>query len=170
MSASIKPEAKRQSGKRPKKRHFTCNKYTYTKTSVTSSPVQNLNQSASGRKIHLDEREKPTNDDFNGYSIFDTNLLFQNLEKYLSCKTCGGNISMKEEVVCGLSTIISAECQNCKLLFSCRNSKMLGKKKKYPRNQQEIYVCIPGQWNGIFCYAIVLRCHGTSSTSFCKIL
>lgn len=129
MSASIKPEAKRQSGKRLKKRHFTCYKYTYTKTSVTSSPVQNLNQSASGRKIHLDEREKPTNDDFNGYSIFDTNLLFQNLEKYLSCKTCGGNISMKEEVVCGLLTIISAECQNCKLLFSCRNSKMLGKKK-----------------------------------------
>lgn len=132
MSASNKSQAKRKSGKRPQKRYFTGNKYTSTKSSFTSFPVQNLNLSASGRKIHLDDEEKPESEDFKGYTIIDINLLFQNLEKYLCCKTCGGNLSMREEIVCGLSTVISAECEKCKLLFSCRNSKMLGKKKNIP--------------------------------------
>lgn len=71
-----------ESGKRPTKCHFKCNKYTFAKACSTSSPAQNLNQSASGRKIHLDDEVKPTNDGFKRYRTANINLLFEEAKKY----------------------------------------------------------------------------------------
>lgn len=64
-----------------KKHQFHGNSYSSVQAYFTSSPVQNLNESASGRKILLDNNEvKENNNDFKGYSIVDLNLLFQNIE------------------------------------------------------------------------------------------
>lgn len=125
-SECLKP--KRASGTRNRKRKFTGNMHTRKISNVNNV----LNESASGKKIGMnqDTKENRNESEFSGYRIFDIALLFSHLENFLSCKTCGENISLKEEVVCGLLSKISVNCDNCAELCSFRNSKMTGPSNK----------------------------------------
>lgn len=123
-------KVKRASGQRNKKRKFTGNKFTRSKNDGNESC---LNESASGKKIDLNCESFDNQDcDFEGYTFMDVKLLFSNFEKHLSCKQCGNDVTLKQEVICGLSCKISIECKKCLELCSFRNSKMLGSKKNIP--------------------------------------
>lgn len=128
MDRNVK--VKRASGQRSKKRKFSGNKFTRIKKSVGE---RCLNESASGKKIDLEcQNYENQDEDFKGYAFVDVSLLFSNFEKYLSCKRCGSNVTLKQDVVCGLSCKFSIECKKCIQMFTFRNSKMLGSKKNIP--------------------------------------
>ncbi|GFU34567.1 uncharacterized protein TNCV_1992981 [Trichonephila clavipes] len=57
-------------------------------------------------------------------------------------------IKLSEKYVRGLSSIFSIECKNYKALCSFRNSKMLGKRKKYSRNKQTFCIRNEDNWTG----------------------
>lgn len=96
---------RRASDKRSKKRKFHGNKFTNKNDAASSST---LNVSASERKLGVvkEHCETDDDDDFKGYRIFDIKLMFSSLEKYLCCKTCGGNVVLNEETVLRLSSKI----------------------------------------------------------------
>ncbi|GFW85882.1 uncharacterized protein TNCV_1623261 [Trichonephila clavipes] len=122
--------AKRPSGKRPKKRKFTGN--IHTRCKAVHSVDESLNNSASGKKIRLQDVHSSFNehdDCFDGYRVFDKTIMFTNIQNFASCKKCGGDIKLSEKRVRGLSSVFSIECKNCKDLCSFRNSKILGKGK-----------------------------------------
>ncbi|GFR05633.1 hypothetical protein TNCT_467181 [Trichonephila clavata] len=92
--------AKRSSGKRPKKRKFTGNMYTRGK--AVHSVHESLNNSASGKKIQLQDVDSSfieNNDGFDGYRVFDKNIMFTNIQNFASCKKCGGDITLTEQCV-----------------------------------------------------------------------
>ncbi|GFU78747.1 uncharacterized protein TNCV_1389901 [Trichonephila clavipes] len=69
--------AKRPSGKRPKKRKFTGNMHTRCK--AVHSVDESLNNSASGKKIRLQDFDSSFiehDDCFDGYRVFDNNIMF----------------------------------------------------------------------------------------------
>ncbi|GFR28682.1 hypothetical protein TNCT_521931 [Trichonephila clavata] len=83
--------AKTSSGKRPNKRKFTGNMYTKGKT--VHSMHESLNNSASGKKIPLQDVDSSfieNNVGFDGYRVFDKNIMFTNIQNFASCKKCGG--------------------------------------------------------------------------------
>ncbi|GFW45676.1 uncharacterized protein TNCV_3246131 [Trichonephila clavipes] len=133
--------SKRPSGKRPKKRKFTGNMHTRCK--AVHSVDESLNNSASGKKIHLQDFDSSFidhDDGFDGYRVFDKTIIFTNIQNFASCKKCGGDIKLSEKCVRGLSSVFSIECKNCKDLCSFRNSKMLGKRKNIPEiNRRFVY-------------------------------
>ncbi|GFR15395.1 hypothetical protein TNCT_295181 [Trichonephila clavata] len=90
--------AKRSSGKRLKKRKFTGNMYTRGK--AVYSVHESLNNSASGKKIQLQDVDSSfieNNDGFDGYRVFDKNIMFTNIQNFASCKKCGGDITPTEQ-------------------------------------------------------------------------
>ncbi|GFQ98859.1 hypothetical protein TNCT_377911 [Trichonephila clavata] len=92
--------AKRSSGNRPKKRKFTGNMYTRDK--AVHSVHESLNNSASGKKIQLQDVDSSfieNNDGFDGYRVFDKNIMFTNIQNFASCKKCGGDITLTEQCV-----------------------------------------------------------------------
>ncbi|GFY17778.1 hypothetical protein TNCV_1075131 [Trichonephila clavipes] len=158
--------AKRPSGKRPKKRKFTGNMHTRCK--AVHSVDESLNNSASGKKIRLQDVDSSFiehDDCFDGYRVFDKTIMFTNIQNFASCKKCGGDIKLSEKCVRGLSSVFSIECKNCKDLCSFRNSKMLGKRKKYSRNKQTFCIRNEDNWTGSCSNDNFLWCHGLSSSS-----
>ncbi|GFW69044.1 uncharacterized protein TNCV_2919421 [Trichonephila clavipes] len=78
-------------------------------------------------------------DGFDGYRVFDKTIIFTNIQNF-ACKKCGGDIKLSEKCVRGLSSVFLIECKNCKDLCSCRNSKMLNKRKNIPEiNRRFVY-------------------------------
>lgn len=67
-------------------------------------------------------------------SLVDIELLissyFRIWKFFLCCKTYGEKISLKEQIVCGLSSKFSKNCKNCAELCSFGNFKMIGPSKK----------------------------------------
>ncbi|GFU34496.1 uncharacterized protein TNCV_1992381 [Trichonephila clavipes] len=134
--------AKRPSGKLPKKRKFTGNMHTRCK--AVHSVDEYLNNSASGKKIRLQDVHSSFiehDDCFDGYRVFDKTIMFTNIQKFTSCKKCGGDIKLSENCVRGLSSVFSIECKNCKDLCSLRNSKMLVAEKSYNNNINKLQLC-----------------------------
>ncbi|GFT11675.1 hypothetical protein TNCV_264651 [Trichonephila clavipes] len=85
--------AKRPSGKRPKKRKFTGNMHTRCK--AVHSVDESLNNSASGKKIRLQDVDSSFiehDDCFDGYRVFDKTIMFTNIQNFASCKKSGGDI------------------------------------------------------------------------------
>ncbi|GFY08505.1 hypothetical protein TNCV_809381 [Trichonephila clavipes] len=79
--------AKRPSGKRPKKRKFTGNMHTRCK--AVHSVDESLNNSASGKKIRLQDVDSSFiehDDCFDGYRVFDKTIMFTNIQNFASCK------------------------------------------------------------------------------------
>ncbi|GFQ81102.1 hypothetical protein TNCT_578271 [Trichonephila clavata] len=92
--------AKRSSGKRPNKRKFTGSMYTRGK--AVHNVHESLNNSASGKKIQLQDVDSSfieNNDGFDGYRFFDKNIMFTNIQNFASCKKCGGDITLTEQCV-----------------------------------------------------------------------
>ncbi|GFX42112.1 hypothetical protein TNCV_2135271 [Trichonephila clavipes] len=92
--------AKRPSGKRPKKRKFTGNMHTRCK--AVHSVDESLNNSASGKKIRLQDVHSSFiehDDCFDGYRVFDKTIMFTNIQNFASCKKCGGDIKLSENCV-----------------------------------------------------------------------
>ncbi|GFV53443.1 uncharacterized protein TNCV_2205791 [Trichonephila clavipes] len=92
--------AKRPSGKRPKKRKFTGNMHTRCK--AVHSVDESLNNSASGKKIRLQDVDSSFiehDDCFDGYRVFDKTLMFTNIQNFASCKKCGFDIKLSEKCV-----------------------------------------------------------------------
>ncbi|GFX06009.1 uncharacterized protein TNCV_760451 [Trichonephila clavipes] len=92
--------AKRPSGKRPKKRKFTGNMHTRCK--AVHSVDESLNNSASGKKIWLQDVDSSFiehDDCFDGYRVFDKTIMFTNIQNFASCKKCGGDIQLSEKCV-----------------------------------------------------------------------
>ncbi|GFR31417.1 hypothetical protein TNCT_345941 [Trichonephila clavata] len=80
--------AKRSSGNRPKKRKFTGNMYTRGK--AVHSVHESLNNSASGKKIQLQDVDSyfiENNDGFDGYRVFDKILCLQTFKTLLLAKS-----------------------------------------------------------------------------------
>ncbi|GFW80410.1 uncharacterized protein TNCV_2945421 [Trichonephila clavipes] len=129
--------AKRPSGKRPKKRKFTGNMHTRCK--AAHSVDESLNNSASGKKIRLQDVDSSFiehDDCFDGYI---TTTFFARSKVLNVCKH-DSFIKLSEKCVRGLSSVFSIECKNCKDLCSFRNSKMLGKRKNIPEiNRRFVY-------------------------------
>ncbi|GBM80681.1 hypothetical protein AVEN_137208-1 [Araneus ventricosus] len=139
---------KRKSGQRPKKRRFNGNQHCKSGNvsqesshvspkgiSSTSEPVQT---SASRRKLDLKSSSVPFTSTFEGNIIFDKALLFSFLEDNLCCKVCTGRVSISDKRVAGLSSLMSIECNACKIQVSTRNSKLLGPKKNIPEINRRI--------------------------------
>ncbi|GFU54175.1 hypothetical protein TNCV_3618321 [Trichonephila clavipes] len=92
--------AKRPSGKRPKKRKFTGNMHTRCK--AVHSVDESLNNSASGKKIRLQDVHSSFiehDDCFDGYRVFDKTIMFTNIQNFASCKKCGGYIKLSQKNV-----------------------------------------------------------------------
>lgn len=117
----------RGSGTRPKKRKFSTNRYTHVKTDV--------NISASSKKLKMDvlppvEENTSRTPNFDGYRLFDVNLLITFMQQNLSCKSCGDNIVVTESSLFGLSSKFEVTCQcSAKSFRSCT---MLGRRKNIP--------------------------------------
>lgn len=139
MNSEESSNPKRASGQRNKKRKFTGNMYTKQACASSSADV---NKSASERKlgVNTDEVDVDNNNTFQGYRIIDINLLFSSLENSLCCKVCGSDVTFTEQVMCGLSSKILINCENCAELCSFRNSTMIGPKKNIPEiNRRYLY-------------------------------
>ncbi|GFS81909.1 hypothetical protein TNCV_4179061 [Trichonephila clavipes] len=91
--------AKRPSGKRPKKRKFTGNMHTRCK--AVHSVDESLNNSASGKKIRLQDVHSSFiehDDCFDGYRVFDKTIMFTNIQNCFLQK-CGGDIKLFQKIV-----------------------------------------------------------------------
>ncbi|GFR26645.1 hypothetical protein TNCT_85351 [Trichonephila clavata] len=80
--------AKRSSSNCPKKRKFTGNMYTRNK--AVHSVHESLNNSASGKKIQLQDVDSSfieNNDGFDGYRVFDKNIMLQTFKTLLLAKS-----------------------------------------------------------------------------------
>ncbi|GFX61681.1 hypothetical protein TNCV_2591241 [Trichonephila clavipes] len=80
MMNSTESAKKRPSGKRPKKRKFTGNMHTRCK--AVHSVDESLNNSASGKKIQLQDVDSSFiehDDGFDGYKVFDKTIIFTNI-------------------------------------------------------------------------------------------
>ncbi|GFX97824.1 hypothetical protein TNCV_4904751 [Trichonephila clavipes] len=73
--------------RRPKKRKFTGNMHTRCK--AVHSVDESLNNSASGKKIRLQDVHSSFiehDDCFDGYRVFDKTIMFTNIQNFASCK------------------------------------------------------------------------------------
>ncbi|GFS93829.1 hypothetical protein TNCV_5053031 [Trichonephila clavipes] len=108
----------------------------HTRCKTVHSVDESLNNSASGKKIQLQDVDSSFiehDDGFDGYRVFDKTIIFTNIQNFASCKKCGGDMKLSEKCVRGLSSVFSIECKNCKDLCSFRNPKMLGKEKIFQK-------------------------------------
>ena len=135
FESEIKP--RRASGKRPKKRKFTGNMHTNIKNKMED---ESEGKSASIRKFGENLHVNNESNDFQGYRIFDMKHMFSILENFLCCKTCGGEITVREKVENDLQSNISLFCENCAELISFASSKKIGPSNKISEiNYRYIY-------------------------------
>ncbi|GFW84165.1 hypothetical protein TNCV_4878281 [Trichonephila clavipes] len=112
---STESAKRRPSGKRHKKRKFTGNMHTRCK--AVHSVDESLNNSASGKKIRLQDVDSSFiehNDCFDGYRVFDKTIMFTNIQNFASCKKCGGDIKFSENCVRGLSSVFRLNARTVK--------------------------------------------------------
>ncbi|GFV27081.1 uncharacterized protein TNCV_4853181 [Trichonephila clavipes] len=86
--------------RRPKKRKFTGNMHTRCK--AVHSVDESLNNSASGKKIRLQDVHSSFiehDDCFDGYRVFDKTIMFTNIQNFASCKKCGPDVKLSEKCV-----------------------------------------------------------------------
>ncbi|GFV92017.1 hypothetical protein TNCV_1894531 [Trichonephila clavipes] len=79
--------SKRPSGKRPKKRKFTG--IMHTRCKAVHSVDESLKNSASEKKIHLQDFDSSFidhDDGFDGYRVFDKTIIFTNIQTLLLAK------------------------------------------------------------------------------------
>ncbi|GBM19685.1 hypothetical protein AVEN_199854-1 [Araneus ventricosus] len=139
---------KRKSGQRPRKRKFNGNQHSKsnsvgnvsqepspvsTNPGVSSTP-EPVRISASRKKLDLKSSSVPFTSTFEGNIIFDKALLFSFLENNLCCEVCTGS----HKRVAELSSLMSIDCNSCKIQVSTRNSKLLGLKKSIPEINRRI--------------------------------
>lgn len=143
---------KRKSGERPRKKRFQGNKYVDNRKCQKAKKV-----SASDRKLSNCTKSFPKT--FSGYRFMDIDILFENLENYLVCKTCNGQVKIEEISVCGLSSKFQIACKICKQVNVFRNNRLIGEKSNIPEiNRRAIFA---------------MRCIGKSLTdlqTFCNIM
>lgn len=147
----------RSTGYRAKKRKF------HGRKSLDSS--SDVNVSASAKKLKLEESQDKYQCDsssgksFRGYRVVDISLMFEQLQKSLSCKICHSEIEIKETGVTGISSTLSIHCSKCSKINQFNTSRMIGVQK----NQCEVNLRI--------IYAV--RCIGGGLASlerFCNIM
>lgn len=150
-------KSKRQSGARPKKYKFKGNRYVVKETTAQ----KNILKSASAKKLSLGMTSEfqEVNSSFQGYRLLDMDILVKELEMFLSCKSCGGDITFEEVLTVGLSSKYSIVCSSCGEVTSFRNSQMIGTNKNVSEiNTRAVYA---------------MRCIGqghTSLVTFCGIM
>ncbi|GFV20679.1 hypothetical protein TNCV_777241 [Trichonephila clavipes] len=119
--------SKRPSGKRPKKRKFTGNMHTRCK--AVHSVDESLNNSASGKKIHLQDFDSSFidhDDGFDGYRVFDKTIIFTNIQNFASSKNVVVILNYQKNVleVClvffrlnarTVKTCVRLEIQKCRV-------------------------------------------------------
>ncbi|GFW65221.1 uncharacterized protein TNCV_394871 [Trichonephila clavipes] len=74
----------------------------HTRCKAVHSVDESLNNSASGKKIRLQDVDSSFiehDDCFDGYRVFDKTIMFTNIQNFASCKKCGGDIKLSEECV-----------------------------------------------------------------------
>lgn len=77
--------------------------------------------------------------DFKGYSFIDKNFVCKSIEDCVTCKFCGGSITISSEVIYGASVKI-VFCEMYSEISSTRNSAMLGPTKRFSEvNTRLIY-------------------------------
>lgn len=104
-------EKKRSSGVRPKKRKYHGNRF-------NTRPNKQVKLSSSFRKLNGDDILPPTDNDsvepnFDGYRIFDINVLKKTIEEYLCCKVCNGEVKVHELFHHGLASKFELQCMKC---------------------------------------------------------
>ncbi|GFX66308.1 uncharacterized protein TNCV_342821 [Trichonephila clavipes] len=133
--------AKRPSGKRPKKRKFTGNMHTRCK--AVHSVDESLNNSASGKKIRLQDVHSSFiehDDCFDGYRVFDKTIMFTNIQNFASCKKCGGDIKLSENCVRGLLVFFRLNARTVKTCIRLEIQKCWVKEKNIPEiNRRFVY-------------------------------
>ncbi|GFU79844.1 hypothetical protein TNCV_4313501 [Trichonephila clavipes] len=157
--------AKRPSGKRPKKRKFTGNMHTRCK--AVHSVDESLNNSASGKKIRLQDVDSSFiehDDCFDGYRVFDKTIMFTNIQNFVSCKKCGGDIKLSENCVRGLSSVFRLNARTVKTCVRLEIQKCWVK-ENYSRNKQTFCIRNEDNWTGSCSNDNFLWCHGLSSSS-----
>ncbi|GFV21171.1 hypothetical protein TNCV_4268041 [Trichonephila clavipes] len=157
--------AKRPSGKGPKKRKFTGNMHTRCKS--VHSVDESLNNSASGKKIRLQDVHSSFiehDDCFDGYRVFDKTIMFTNIQNFASCKKCGGDIKLSENCVRGLSSVFRLNARTVKTCVRLEIQKCWVK-EKYSRNKQTFCIRNEDNWTGSCSNDNFLWCHGLSSSS-----
>ncbi|GFX67858.1 uncharacterized protein TNCV_1565591 [Trichonephila clavipes] len=73
----------------------------HTRCKAVHSVDESLNNSASGKKIRLQDVDSSfiEHDGFDGYRVFDKTIMFTNIQNFASCKKCGGDIKLTEKYV-----------------------------------------------------------------------
>ncbi|GFT25731.1 hypothetical protein TNCV_1517411 [Trichonephila clavipes] len=118
MNSTETAKRRRPSGKRLKKRKFIGNMHTRCK--AVHSVDESLNNSASGKKIRLQDVDSSFiehDDCFDGYRVFDKTMMFTNIQNFASCKKCGGDIKLSEKCVRGLSSVFRLNARTVRLVF-----------------------------------------------------
>ncbi|GFV29198.1 hypothetical protein TNCV_4602301 [Trichonephila clavipes] len=126
--------AKRPSGKRPKKIKFTGNMHTRRK--AVHSVDESLNNSASGKKIRLQDVDSSFiehDDCFDGYRVFDKTIMFTNIQNFASCKKCGGDIKLSGKCVRGLSSVFRLNARTVKTCVRLEIQKCWVKEKIFQK-------------------------------------
>lgn len=123
-SDSIVLPPKRASGKRPKKRKFTGNIHTRKQ----QSGLDDSCASSSAKKINASLDLPEISPNFDGYRLIDVKALISFIEYHLSCKVCGSDITMSEQILNGLSSNFTLMCKTCSRGYCFQNSKKIGPK------------------------------------------
>lgn len=114
---------KRASGTRSKKRKFCGNQH-------TCAGNNDPNVSSSFKKMKSDDILPASENEelkctFDGYRIFDWNLLKRNIESSLCCRVCQGDVVIKELYHQGLSSKFELKCSKCAFRINFKNSSMV---------------------------------------------
>lgn len=148
----------RSTGYRKRKRRFTGNRYT-TKSEICN---QTSEKTASAKKIkpNLDvDQDSFVESGFLGYRILDLSILSRNIHEFLACKVCGGDISLNETCIAGLSSTFELRCSNCDIIGKFPNSKHSGVRKNIPEiNKRVTYAmrCIGQGLGGLKTFCCVM--------------
>ena len=76
---------------------------------------------------------------FQGYRLFDLNILAKILTDVTCCKLCGGDVILEETQIVGLGGDYRVTCQECNFTQNFSNCTMIGNRKmSYELNQRSI--------------------------------
>ena len=117
--------------------------------------------SSSSKKIKLSKRNECDDGDekFEGYRIVDIDLLFQTIHECLACEKCHAKFKILEANVSGLASKFEVVCENCGIIATTWNCRMLGTLSNVP------------EINRRFTYA--MRCMGkgcSAQETFCEVM
>ncbi|GFV13519.1 hypothetical protein TNCV_4964731 [Trichonephila clavipes] len=157
--------AKRPSGKRPKKIKFTGNMHTRCK--ALHSEDESLNNSASGKKIQLQDFDSSFIEHygFDGFRVLDKTIIFTNIQNFTSCKKCGGDIKLTETGVRNLSSVFFRLNARIVKTYVRLEIQKFWVKEKISRNKQTFCVRNEDNWTGSCSNENFMWCHGLSSSS-----